>query len=124
MPIHPHDSAKRLKPKWVCEPRQKFVAAIMRDDRLAYNCSEGRHALRKPRRDATSVEWKISASGATSHRIVIAHSGRKRQTRCAGLSDLPAHRYGPGLFACLRKLGRFGVSEQRQYWARRFAANE
>jgi hypothetical protein len=38
MPIHAHDGTKGLKPKWVCNPAQQFVAAIVMNDGLADNC--------------------------------------------------------------------------------------
>src|SRR6478609_7709578 len=59
MPVHAHDGAKRLEPKWMRQPLQEFVAAVVMHDRLGDDGAEHRHALAKPSRHPAAVERKI-----------------------------------------------------------------
>ena len=38
MPVHSHHSPERLKPEWMCDPAQQFVAPIVMNDSRADHC--------------------------------------------------------------------------------------
>src|SRR6185437_5795334 len=61
---------KRLEPKWVRQPLQEFVAAVVVHNRLGDDGAKRRHALAKPGRHPAAVKWKISATRPFYHRYV------------------------------------------------------
>src|ERR1700691_3270574 len=65
VPIHPHDGAKRLKPKRMRQPSQEFFAPIMMDDGLRDDRAKPRHSLGQPLRHLAVVQRQIGASGAS-----------------------------------------------------------
>ncbi len=67
MPIHPHHRAERLKPEWMREAAEKFVAAVMLDDRCGDHGAEPRHAVGQPFRHMAAVQRKVGASGSSGH---------------------------------------------------------
>src|SRR3954468_11686537 len=67
MPVHPHHRAERLKPEWMRQALQKFVAAIVVDDGLGDDGAERRHARRQPRRYAPAMQGKVGAAGTSRH---------------------------------------------------------
>ena len=67
MPIHPHHRAERLKPEWVREPAQEFVASVVMHDRLADHRSKPRHAVGEPFRHVTVMQRQIRASRSSGH---------------------------------------------------------
>ena len=46
MPVHAHHGAERLKPEWMRQPLQEFVAAIVMNHGLRDNGAERGHAYR------------------------------------------------------------------------------
>jgi hypothetical protein len=55
MPIHPHHSAERLKPKRLRQAREKFVPAIVMDDRLSDDRAKAGHATCQPWRNMAAM---------------------------------------------------------------------
>jgi|SRR5687768_14577174 len=71
MPIHPHHRAECLEPEWVTQPRKKPAYTVFQDNVLGNTRAKLCHPIRKPRRDASSVERQIGGTG-TSHVELIA----------------------------------------------------
>src|SRR5580700_10062870 len=63
MPIHSHHRAERLKPEWMRQPAQKFVAPVVMDDGLGHDSAKPRHAVGQPFRHVAVMERQISAAG-------------------------------------------------------------
>src|SRR5689334_10729437 len=75
MPIHAHHGTERLEPEGMGEAPQQLVAAIMMDDGLADQRAQIGHPIRKPLRNATTVQRKVGRSGFIGHRSNCPGSG-------------------------------------------------
>ena len=67
VPVHPHYGAERLKPEWMGETAQKFVAAVMVDNGLADDRAKPGHPVRQPFRHVPVMQWQIGTSGSSDH---------------------------------------------------------
>jgi hypothetical protein len=45
MPVHPHHCAEGLKPEWMGETAQEFIAAEVVNNRFAYDRAQARHTV-------------------------------------------------------------------------------
>src|SRR5262249_41417805 len=70
MPTHPHDGAERMKQKRIAESGEKLRSSVAQQDRFDNRCSEPRHPLCKPLRDAPAMQREIGRSG-TLHTSII-----------------------------------------------------
>jgi hypothetical protein len=68
MPVHAHDRTEGLKPEWVRQPPQEFVAAVVVHDGLAHDGTQRGHALPQPWRHTPAIQGKISAACPSCHR--------------------------------------------------------
>ena len=69
MPIHSHDRAEGLKPKWIAQPGEKLGAPVALQYRLDNRRAELRHPIGEPWRHAAAMQRKIGNSG-TFHRAI------------------------------------------------------
>src|SRR3979409_2556676 len=62
MPIHSHHRAKRLKPEWMRQPLQEFIASVVMDDGSANNGTERGHAACQATRHTPAGKRNIGAA--------------------------------------------------------------
>ena len=74
------------------QPLQEFVAAVMVHDRLRDDGAQRRHAGRQPRRNASAMQGKIGAAGASCHSLLRLQSSRVITEVRARRQDFSGHR--------------------------------
>jgi hypothetical protein len=67
MPVHPHHGAEGLEPERIGEPAQQLVPTVVMHNGLRHDCAKPGHSVSEPRRDPSTVEGQVSASGSSSH---------------------------------------------------------
>jgi hypothetical protein len=67
MPVHAHHGAERLKPEWMGETPQQFVATVMMDDRLTDNRAKAGHSVGEPPGNLTAMQRQVGAPHSLRH---------------------------------------------------------
>src|SRR6266581_3836632 len=111
MPVHSHHRAERLKPEWMRQPLQEFVAAVMMDDSLADNGAKQGHAFSQPRRNTPTVKRKIGAARSSCHDLSI-RVLRRRNVRLDQRFSNCAGTLVPGTAGVAEKVGPLERSNQ------------
>nr|WP_240320663.1 hypothetical protein [Sphingomonas crusticola] len=83
MPVHPHHRSEGLKPEWMGQPAEEFVAAIFVDDRLRDHRAELGHPLAQPRRNAPAMQRKVCATGPLRHQHTVMRKGKSTRSAIA-----------------------------------------
>ena len=67
MPIHPHDSPKRLKPERVAQTSKNFIRPKVFHQRLCNQCAQNHHSVCQPLRHSSAMKRKICMSTISNH---------------------------------------------------------